>query len=102
MPANVSNTSQFVHIPAQPDETAAERYQRDIAQMGTVTVPERGSIADDRADRVLHQQDEERSSRRYVDYATGDSATGHQDDDTDALITAAKEDRSNDSQFKTV
>lgn len=101
MPENVSNTSQHTVIAAQPEESAASRYNRDVAQQGKFTVPEPG-IPDDRADRELHQQDEERSSRRYVDYATGDSATGHQDDDTDELIVEAKKDRSNDSQFKTV
>jgi len=102
MPANVSNSSQFTVIAAQPEETAASRYNRDIAQQGTVTVPESNSIPDDRADRYIHQQDEERSSRRYVDVATGVSATGHQDDATDELYEATKEDRSNDSAFKTV
>lgn len=101
MPENVSNTSQFEVYPAPADETPAQRYNRDYAQMGKTTVPEPG-IPDDRADRQLHQQDEERSSRLYVDYATGDSATGHDDAATDDLIARAKQDRSNTSLFETV
>lgn len=89
-----SNTSQPTVYPAPADETAAERYNRDIAQMGKTTVPEPG-IADDRADRLIGQQDAERTSRLYVDYDTGESATGKQDDATDELITEGKKDRSN-------
>lgn len=94
-----SNTSQHVAFAAPAEETAAERYDRDYAQQGKFTVPEPG-IPDDRADRSLHQQDTERSSRRYVNYDTGESATGHQNDAVDDHIAAAKQDRSNDSQFK--
>lgn len=94
-----SNTSQHTVIAAAAEETAAERYQRDYAQQGKFTVPEPG-IPDDRADRSLHQQDAERSSRRYVDINTGDSATGHHDDDTDALFIEGKKTRENDSQHK--
>lgn len=89
-----NNTSQATVYAAPADETAAERYDRDIAQMGTETVPEPG-IADDRADRLIGQQNEERTSRLYVDYDSGTSATGAQNDDTDALIQQAKKDHSN-------
>jgi hypothetical protein len=102
MPENVSNTSQPVNYAGPGEEDTASRYNRDVAQQGKFTVPESNSIPDDRADRELHQQDEERSSRRYVDYDSGVSATGHDSEEKDFLVTAAKDDRSNTSLYETV
>lgn len=72
-------------------ESAASRYDRDYAHMGTKTVPEPGTD-DDRAERQLHRQHPERSSREYVDWRTGVSATGHSDPETTAKFAEKAED----------
>ena len=102
MPENVSNTSQPVNYAGPGEEDTASRYNRDVAQQGKFTVPDSNRIPDDRADRELHQQDEERSSRRYVDFDSGVSATGHDSEQKDKLVEAAKRDRSNTSLYETV
>lgn len=102
MPENVSNGAAPTVYPAPEMESAAGRYDRKYAHMGKVTVPESNSIPDDRADRQLHQQDEERSSREFVDYDSGVSATGHDSDEKDFLVTQAKKDRSNTSRHTVV
>ena len=99
MPENVSNGAAPTVYPAPAVEGTASRYDRDYAHMGKVTVPESNEIPDDRADRQLHQQHEERSSRLYVDYDSGVSATGHDHEVKDKLVEAAKKSRSNTSRM---
>ena len=92
--ANYNNTSQHTVIAAQPEETAAERFTRDYESMGKLTVPAPGET-DDRKDRQLDQQDENRQARLYVNREDGTSATGKTSDELDELMAAADADHSN-------
>lgn len=66
-------------------ETAAQRFDRDYLHMGKKTVPAPGE-KDDRKERQLDKQSDERQARLYVDWRTGESATGKSDPDVDALF----------------